>query len=183
MKRILIVPIVALSLLPISAMADDLGATSTATPAPSISAKPSSAATTSKPSASASTAKSPIVVTSPKSVTEALINPRNLIDAKNFSGALAALKVIDKAFPNNADVNNLLGYSSRNLNQYTQAAIYYSKALKIDPKHVGALEYQGVLFLKTKKLASAKANLAKLKSICGVTCEEYKDLLKEIGAQ
>jgi tetratricopeptide (TPR) repeat protein len=98
-------------------------------------------------------------------------------------GALAALKVIDKAFPNNADVNNLLGYSSRNLNQYSAAAIYYSKALKIDPKHLGALEYQGVLFLKTNKLASAKSNLAKLKALCGVSCEEYKDLLKEIGSR
>jgi len=106
-----------------------------------------------------------------------------MIDDKNFSGALAALKVLDKAYPNNADINNLLGYSSRNLNQYTAAAIYYSKALKIDPKHLGALEYQGVLFLKTNRLTSAKANLAKLKSLCGVSCEEYKDLLKEIGTK
>ncbi len=105
-----------------------------------------------------------------------------MIADKNYSGAFAALKVIDKAYPNNADVNNLLGYTSRNMNQYTTAAIYYSKALKIDPKHLGALEYQGVLFLKTKKLSSAKSNLAKLKALCGVSCEEYKDLLKEIGS-
>lgn len=106
-----------------------------------------------------------------------------MIADQNYVGAFAALKLVDKAFPNNADVNNLLGYTSRNLNQYTKAAIYYSKALKIDPKHLGALEYQGVLFLKTKKIAAAKANLTKLKDLCGVACEEYKDLLKEIGTK
>jgi tetratricopeptide (TPR) repeat protein len=89
--------------------------------------------------------------------------------------------VADKTFPNNADINNLLGYSARNLKQYKPAATYYVKALKIDPKHLGALEYQGELFMLTKKTSDAKKNLAKLKSLCGVNCEEYLDLKKAIG--
>jgi hypothetical protein len=59
--------------------------------------------------------------------------------------------------------------------------VYYSKALRIDPNHLGALEYQGELFVETKKIPSAKKNLAKLKSLCGATCEEYLDLKKAIG--
>jgi hypothetical protein len=35
--------------------------------------------------------------------------------------------------------------------------------------------------VETKKLSDAKKNLAKLKSLCGVTCEEYLDLKKLIG--
>ena len=104
-----------------------------------------------------------------------------MIAKKDFTAALAALKIADKDFPNNADINNLLGYSARNLKQYKPAATYYTKALKIDPKHLGALEYQGELFMLTKKTANAKKNLAKLKSLCGVNCEEYLDLKKAIG--
>jgi tetratricopeptide (TPR) repeat protein len=177
MKRTLAAAIVAISLLPISAFADDSGAQGTSSPAAP------SASTSTKPSTSAPATKPSAVATFTRSIADLLVAPRKMIADKNFTEALAALKVIDKAYPNNADVNNLLGYSSRNLNQYTAAGIYYSKALKIDPKHLGALEYQGVLFLKTKKLALAKANLAKLKSFCGVSCEEYQDLLKEIGTK
>jgi hypothetical protein len=45
------------------------------------------------------------------------------------------------------------------------------------------LEYQGELFLLTKKVANAKKNLAKLKSLCGTSCEEYLDLKKAIGTK
>ncbi|NBO51453.1 MAG: hypothetical protein EBU86_03275 [Actinobacteria bacterium] len=104
-----------------------------------------------------------------------------LLDSKNFSQAVADLKVLDKEFANNADINNLLGFASRNLMQYKQSATYYSKALKINPNHLGALEYQGELFLKTKKVDQAKKNLAKLKKLCGVNCPEYLDLKQAIS--
>ena len=116
-----------------------------------------------------------------ETVDTSLKSIRVLIENKDYRTALAALKVTDTKFANNADVNNLLGYSSRKLKLYKQADVYYSKALKIDPKHLGALEYQGELFVETKKIANAKKNLAKLKRLCGVTCEEYLDLKKVIG--
>jgi hypothetical protein len=59
---------------------------------------------------------------------------------------------------------------------FKDAATYYSKSLSINPKHLGALEYQGELFIQTKKLSLAKKNLEKLKVLCGINCEEYKDL-------
>ena len=141
------------------------------TPAPVVSATPTPAKTTPTPAPSVAS----------KNVNTELTKIRSLIAAKNFSAALSALKVADKAFPNNADINNLLGYSARNLKQYKPAATYYVKALKIDPNHLGALEYQGELFMLTKKTSDAKKNLAKLNSLCGVNCEEYIDLKKAIG--
>ena len=147
------------------------------TPAPVVSATPTPARTTPTPVATPTPAPS----VAAKNVNTELTKIRSLIAVKNFSAALSALKVADKAFPNNADINNLLGYSARNLKQYKPAATYYAKALKIDPKHLGALEYQGELFMLTKKTSDAKKNLAKLKSLCGVNCEEYIDLKKAIG--
>ena len=147
------------------------------TPAPVVSAVPTPAKTTPTPVASAT----PTPTVAVKNVNTELTKIRSLIEAKNFSAALTALQAADKSFPNNADINNLLGYSARNLKQYKPAATYYAKALKIDPKHLGALEYQGELFMLTKKTSDAKKNLSKLKSLCGVNCEEYIDLKKAIG--
>ena len=145
----------------------------TTTPAPTATKTPTPSPTpTPTPTTPAAVAKT---------LSGELATIRAVIAKKDFTAALAALKIADKDFPNNADINNLLGYSARNLKQYKPAATYYTKALKIDPKHLGALEYQGELFMLTKKTADAKKNLAKLKSLCGVNCEEYVDLKKAIG--
>ncbi len=143
------------------------------TPAPVASSEPTPVAPAPTPSATPSA--------TPKTVTTELNLIRKSIEVGNYGPALALLKVTDKSFPNNADVNNLLGYTSRKLKQYSQAAIYYTRALKIDPKHLGALEYQGELFLIQKKSSAAKSNLAKIKSICGTNCEEYQELKQAIG--
>ena len=104
-----------------------------------------------------------------------------MIDSKDYKGARTELFAIDKAFANNANINNLLGYTSRKLKLYSASATYYIKALKIDPTHLGALEYQGELFVVTKKIAAAKANLKKIGQLYGTNIEEYKDLKKAIG--
>jgi len=129
------------------------------------------------PTPTASTTTTPVVDT----VETSLKSIQVFIENKDYRAALAALKIADTKFANNADVNNLLGFSSRKLKMYKQAAVYYSTALRIDPNHLGALEYQGELFVETKKIPNAKKNLAKLKSLCGATCEEYLDLKKAIG--
>ena len=165
MKKVAILSILIISMPTVNAADRD------STPAPVVSAAPTPAKATPTPAPSVAA----------KNVNTELTKIRSLIAVKNFSAALSALKVADKAFPNNADINNLLGYSARNLKQYKPAATYYVKALKIDPNHLGALEYQGELFMLTKKTSDAKKNLAKLKSLCGVNCEEYLDLKKAIG--
>jgi Flp pilus assembly protein TadD len=165
MKKVALLSILIISMPTVNAADRD------STPAPVVSAAPTPAKATPTPAPSVAA----------KNVTTELTKIRTLIAAKNFSAALTSLQAADKTFPNNADINNLLGYSARNLKQYKPAATYYAKALKIDPKHLGALEYQGELFMLTKKTSEAKKNLAKLKSLCGVNCEEYLDLKKAIG--
>ena len=113
--------------------------------------------------------------------TPTLADARADISAKNWTKAIADLKLIVAANPNSADAYNLLGYSCRNAGNYDRAGQAYTKALKLNPKHTGALEYQGVLFIKLGQTDKAKANLDKIKTICGTTCEEYTDLAKAIG--
>lgn len=172
MKKVLALTLI-LTFMPAAHGADR----STPAPVPQTASTPATATPTPTPTPVATATTS----TTAKNLTSELAKIRDLIAKKNFTAALAALKIADKDFANNADINNLLGYSARNLKQYANAATYYTKALKIDPNHLGALEYQGELFMLTKKSAQAKKNLAKLKTLCGLTCEEYLDLKKAIG--
>lgn len=102
------------------------------------------------------------------------------IAAKHWEDAIAKLKLIIADNSSNADAYNLLGYAYRNLGDYKRAQQAYTRALKIDPNHAGALEYQGVLYVKLGEIDKAKANLEKIKGICGTDCEEYKDLAEAI---
>ena len=172
MKKVLALTLI-LTFMPAAHGADR----STPAPVPQTASTPATATPTPTPTPVATATTS----TTAKNLTSELAKIRDLIAKKNFTAALAALKIADKDFANNADINNLLGYTARNLKQYANAATYYTKALKIDPNHLGALEYQGELFMLTKKSAQAKKNLAKLKTLCGLTCEEYLDLKKAIG--
>jgi len=169
--RITLVITLLLALTP-SANAANTGGGSAQDPAPVVAPTPTPTPTTAAPT------PTPAAV---KTVNDELAKVTVLLNAKNFKQALADLKVIDSEFKDNADVNNLLGYSSRKLKQYKPAARYYEKALRIDPNHLGAIEYQGELFVLTNKVSAAKRNLAKLEKLCGLKCGEYLDLKKAIG--
>lgn len=99
-----------------------------------------------------------------------------------YETALEHLKTETKADPKNADAWNLTGYASRKLGRYDASAAAYDKALAIDPKHKGALEYKGELFLTLGQLEQAEAMLARLKTHCSFNCAEVKTLTKAIVA-
>jgi tetratricopeptide (TPR) repeat protein len=113
--------------------------------------------------------------------TVTLATGRADIAGKHWTKAIADLKIYVASHPSSADGFNLLGYSYRNAGDYTLAGTAYATALKLDPNHTGALEYQGILFIKQGQTAKAQANLAKIKTICGTTCEAYEDLSKALG--
>ncbi|MFM9095676.1 MAG: tetratricopeptide repeat protein [Actinomycetes bacterium] len=118
--------------------------------------------------------------TSTESFESKLEKARKLVDQKKWKSAISELKKLSKTNKSNADVWNLLGFAARNSGDLKNSASYYKKALSIDPKHLGALEYQGELFLKLKQVDKAKKNLELLKNYCGTSCAEYKDLDKDI---
>ena len=110
-----------------------------------------------------------------------LASVRAKIKAKDFTAAIAELTPMLSTHQH-ADVYNLLGFSWRKSGDYKQAATFYSKALDFDPNHAGALEYQGEMFVELGQLDKAKANLAKLATLCPTGCEERGDLEKAIAA-
>jgi Flp pilus assembly protein TadD len=110
-----------------------------------------------------------------------LATARADIAAKNWTQAIADLRKVIAANPKSADAYNLLGFSYRNAGNLDRAGQAYAKALQLDPKHTGALEYQGILFIKLGQTDKAKANLDKIKAIEGTKGEAYVDLAKALG--
>jgi Flp pilus assembly protein TadD len=150
---------------PLPALAIDEGRS--ASPAPTISA-PAPTVSKGKPAA--------------KPVSVTLVAARADIDKQNWTQAIADLRKFIAANPKSADAYNLLGYSYRNAGNMDRAGQAYAKALQLDPKHTGALEYQGILFIKLGQNDKARANLDKIKTIEGTGSEAYKDLAKALGA-
>ena len=112
---------------------------------------------------------------------DALTAARTLIQQKNWGAAVDELKRVNDS--GNADWNNLMGYSLRKSAAPDHAAAekFYDAALRIDPKHRGALEYSGELALITGDLAKAEQRLATLDKVCLLPCEEYSDLKKSVA--
>jgi tetratricopeptide (TPR) repeat protein len=104
------------------------------------------------------------------------------VKAGDFKRAIGLLEPMRKAQPKNADVLNMLGYSHRKLGELDKAMAYYTAALKEDPKHRGAHEYIGELYLMLGNLAKAEEHLAKLDDLCFFGCDEYTDLKNAIAA-
>ena len=116
-----------------------------------------------------------------ESAVPSMSDVNKLIKAERWRDAIDLLKLIVADNPRSADAYNLLGYAYRNLGDFKRAGQFYGRALKIDPNHTGALEYQGILFVKTGDLVSARANLERIKGLCGTGCENYQDLAEAIG--
>lgn len=112
-----------------------------------------------------------------------LADARALISAKKWKPAIAMLKTIVANDSRNADALNLLGFSLRKSGDMKNAEGFYLKALKLNPRHKGANEYLGELYVETGQMAKAKERLETLAKLCGnTTCEEYEDLEKAIAA-
>ena len=99
----------------------------------------------------------------------------------NYQLAIKYLLKAAKTSPDNPDVYNLLGFSHRKLDKLEESFIYYNKALKLNPRHLGANEYIGELYLKTNNLQKAEEHLKILDDICFFGCGEYDDLKESIG--
>ena len=106
-----------------------------------------------------------------------------LVEAENWPGAIAELRrLVQGAEARDADVWNMLGFAYRKSGDLDRAGPAYDRALSLDPDHLGALEYQGELFLMRGDGAAARANLDRLKALCPAGCEELAELEEAIQA-
>ncbi len=120
--------------------------------------------------------------TSSAAINRDLASAWEKIELNNYRGAILLLQDVLAVESDNADALNLLGYSHRKLGNKDKALGYYTQALEIDPKHKGANEYLGELYLEMKDVAKAEERLAVLGSACAMKCEEYAELKAAIDA-
>jgi len=100
---------------------------------------------------------------------------KKLIDDEQYAKAIPLLQKSIQQKGEYADALNLLGYSNRKLGDMAKAMTYYTKALNKEPKHLGANEYMGELYLELNNLPKAEERLAVLKGACG-NCEQSEEL-------
>ena len=102
--------------------------------------------------------------------------------AEDWNGAIAALKLAILRDPRNADIQNYIGYAYRRLREMGPATGRYQQALMFNPRHRSAREHLGELYLALGEPIKAEEQLAALKEICLVPCDELADLERAIKA-
>ena len=98
------------------------------------------------------------------------------IQSQRWPSALAELQRVNAS--TNADWNNLMGFALRKQARpdLDAAQRHYDAALRIQPQHMGALEYSGELALMRGDLPTAELRLAALSRLCQSPCEPLDDL-------
>jgi tetratricopeptide (TPR) repeat protein len=99
-----------------------------------------------------------------------------------WMNAITALKFAAVRDPGNADIQNYIGYAYRRLSQLGPAMGHFQQALSLNPRHRGAHEHLGELLLALNEPAQAEEQLATLKQICLIPCEEFGSLQQAIAA-
>ena len=101
---------------------------------------------------------------------------KKLIYQKEYSSAYLELISLPLKSKDEADRQNLLGFTARKDGKLETASGHYKNALNIEPDHRGALEYQGELFLMLGQIDNARKNLQMLKKQCWIGCLEATKL-------
>jgi tetratricopeptide (TPR) repeat protein len=104
------------------------------------------------------------------------------VKSADYSGAVGLLAKVVQKDPKNADAWNYLGFADRKLGKFPESLDAYQKALAIQPKHLGATEYLGELYVQMGQTDKANLQLAKLEKLCGSSCDEYKELKTAISS-
>ena len=106
---------------------------------------------------------------------------KQMIEDGKYAEAIPLLEKVVAGDKENADAFNYLGYSNRQLGNHDAALDHYQAALKLEPRHRGANEYLGELYLTLGQLDKAEERLEVLDGACFFGCEEYTELKNAIA--
>ena len=123
---------------------------------------------------------------SKSNVSSDYLKAEKLIKINNYEEAIDLLSELLGENPDGytkSDVLNYLGFANRKKQtpNYELAENYYLEALALDPKHIGALEYLGELYVELNQIDKARDLLDRLKYAAGENSEEYKELFALIN--
>ncbi len=110
----------------------------------------------------------------------AMRQARDAIAQKNWARAAQLLEAHVKTHPEDADAHNLMGYTQRHLGRFDLSLAAYERALSIDPQHLGAHEYMGMLMLTLGHRERAVQLLRRLEQLCQTPCEPQQQLQRAI---
>jgi len=113
---------------------------------------------------------------------EQLKAAEKLVYKEQYPAAIEKLKEALIQDDESADAWNLLGFASRKSGDLDTAKDAYSRALVLNGNHLGALQYQGELFITLGQIDNAKTNLTRLNDVCPSGCEEQAELAAAIVA-
>jgi tetratricopeptide (TPR) repeat protein len=105
---------------------------------------------------------------------------RALALAGHYENALDALTAVRKP---DAMTLTYIGYAKRKMGEVEEGIGYYHKALAMDPDNVHTREYLGEGYVAAGRMDLAEVQLAKLETLCGTTCEQYKGLQSAIAGE
>jgi tetratricopeptide (TPR) repeat protein len=118
------------------------------------------------------------------------INPRSLAllaqgkaaqAAGNFAAANDALETALAVDPRNREAFKTLGSVARAQNLPGKAIRYYREALLLEPNDTAAIAGQGEAMVQKGAVERAKANLAKLRTLCKAGCADSTVLASAIA--
>ena len=101
-----------------------------------------------------------------------------LAKAGRYQEALDMLDTLKD--PNTKEALNYRGYATRKLGRTDEGISWYKKSVALDPKYAKVREYLGEAYVVKGQIDLAKEQLTTIKSICGTSCEEYRDLHEAI---
>jgi Flp pilus assembly protein TadD len=106
---------------------------------------------------------------------------KQAVEAQDWNKAVEHLGTAAAAEPDNANIQNWLGFAQRKSGNLDAAFAAYQAALKLNPQHRHAHEYIGEAYLLANDLSKAEKHLAELQRLCTpIPCEEYKDLKRAV---
>jgi tetratricopeptide (TPR) repeat protein len=105
---------------------------------------------------------------------------KRALAAEDWNGAIAAFERAALRDPENADVQNYIGYAYRRQRQLGPAISHYQQALMLNPRHRSAHEHLGEAYLVLGEPAKAEQFLGALEALCLIPCDESADLKRAI---
>ena len=100
-----------------------------------------------------------------------------IYDKADYEAGIAALRAL--GHDDNADVATLIGYASRKLGRYSDAKVWYERALAADPNHAVTWSYYGMWQAEQGNVLKARDDLEKVRLICSTDCKPYR-MLKDV---
>ncbi|TAL28296.1 MAG: tetratricopeptide repeat protein [Alphaproteobacteria bacterium] len=111
-----------------------------------------------------------------------LITAEYYLATGKYAQALDVIGGVLARHPGSADAYTYRGFAYERLGEVKKAKESYTRALDLDPQHLGANRYLAGMYLKDGDLARAMDVLQVIRMTCGdVACQELDELQAEIN--